>query len=71
MESEVKSFLSEKNIGNECLLDLTNFGEFFFFNPIFKGEFCFENESGPLTSCSFNINWFVFFLKESKNKSTL
>uniref|UniRef100_A0A671DN89 Coiled-coil domain containing 148 n=1 Tax=Rhinolophus ferrumequinum TaxID=59479 RepID=A0A671DN89_RHIFE len=25
MESEIKSFLSEKNIGNECLSDLTNF----------------------------------------------
>lgn len=63
MEFEIKLFLNEENIGNECLSDLMNFGEFFFFffDPIFKGEFCSEDESGPLTSCSFNINCSFFF----------
>lgn len=60
MESEIKSFLNEENLGNECLSDLRNFGEIFLILYL-KG--CFEDESGPLTSCSFNINCCLFFSK--------
>lgn len=61
MESKIKSFFKEENIGSECLSDLKNFGEIFFFFILYLKR-CFEDESGPLTSCSF-INCCLFFSK--------
>lgn len=69
MESEIKSFL--KNIGNECLSDLINFGKLFSFLILYlKGSFVLKMKVGHslyvfllLTAC--------FFLKESKAKSVL
>lgn len=47
MESEIKSFLSEENIGNECLSDLTNFGELFSFLILYlKGSFVLKMKVG-------------------------
>lgn len=47
VESEIKSFLSEENIGNECLSDLLNFGELFSFLILcLKGRFILKMKVG-------------------------
>lgn len=62
MESEIKSFLSEENIGKECLSDLTNFGELFSFLILYlKGSSILKMKVGHslyvlllLTACFFS-----------------
>lgn len=68
MESEIKFFLTEENIGSECLSDLMNFGEIFLLLYL-KGSFVLKMKVGHSLHVLLIVTAVCFFLKESKNKS--